>query len=285
MIDASTEALDRLLIQELISSYGALYDDGHLDEFETLFAEDAVMHISPDPGFFPLPVVGRAAISEAMRGRHAVVSAEATRRHVTTNTIFHSLTADTAMTSSFLTVLSTPHGGASELRGTGVYRDRLVKQGGRWLFAERRLTLDGLKPDTEAARPAAEPASSVAAGPSQSAATGAVEEEIVTEIGAELPDAISVYTRLDPEMFRAYRAFRSELLDTGIISRKDKMLMVLALLTATKQGDAMDMYARIARKEGATAQEVREACRVGILFSGGPGIVAASQAVVDHGAE
>ncbi|GIT00692.1 MAG: hypothetical protein CM1200mP26_24040 [Acidimicrobiales bacterium] len=32
----------------------------------------------------------------------------------------------------------------------------------------------------------------------------------------------------------------------------------------------MHMYAEIARKEGATAEEVRDAMRVGILFSGGP---------------
>ena len=32
------EAIDRLLIRELIDSYGTLYDDGRLDEFANLFA-------------------------------------------------------------------------------------------------------------------------------------------------------------------------------------------------------------------------------------------------------
>jgi len=59
--------------------------------------------------------------------------------------------------------------------------------------------------------------------------------------------------------------------------------MILAMLTALHQGDAMHMYAGIARKEGATAEEVLDALRVGILFSGGPGIVAASGAAVEFG--
>ena len=61
--------------------------------------------------------------------------------------------------------------------------------------------------------------------------------------------------------------------------------MVLALLTTHHQGEAMHMYAEIARNEGATAEEIRDAMRVGILFSGGPGIVAASGAVVKFGQE
>ena len=103
------------------------------------------------------------------------------------------------------------------------------------------------------------------------------------EIGSALPDDISIYTELDPEMFRAYRDFRTVLLDQGVIPRKDKLLMVLALLTALHEGEAMHMYAEIARNEGATGEEVRDAMRVGILFSGGPGIVAASGAAVRFG--
>jgi alkylhydroperoxidase/carboxymuconolactone decarboxylase family protein YurZ len=45
----------------------------------------------------------------------------------------------------------------------------------------------------------------------------------------------------------------------------------------------MYMYAEIARNEGATGAEIRDAMRVGILFSGGPGIVAASGATVKFG--
>lgn len=107
-----------------------------------------------------------------------------------------------------------------------------------------------------------------------------LEDEINAEIGKALPDAVSEYTRIDPELFRAYRDFRSVILDRGVVPRKDKLLMAIAILTATKQGDAMWMYASIAREEGATPEEIREALRVGVLFSGGPGIAAAAETAV-----
>jgi len=269
------EAIDRLLIRELIDSYGSLYDDGRLEEFGELFATDAQMTIDPDPGFFELPLVGRDDIREKMGERYAVVSAAAAqRRHVTTNTIFKSLSQTEASTESFGTILSAEKGGEPELRATGVYYDTFTKVDGEWRFQTRNLVLDGIKQDkSQASESAADPEMS------------SIEKEIVDEIGSPLPDAISLYTELDPEMFRAYRDFRTVLLDQGVISRKDKLLMVLALLTALHQGDAMHMYAEIARNEGATGEEVRDAMRVGILFSGGPGIVAASGAAVKFGQE
>tara|TARA_B100000700_G_scaffold246722_1_gene275785 strand:+ start:5962 stop:6792 length:831 start_codon:yes stop_codon:yes gene_type:complete len=267
------EAIDRLLIRELIDSYGSLYDDGRLEEFGELFAADAQMSIDPDPGFFELPLVGREDIRDKMGERYAVVSeGGAQRRHVTTNTIFKSLTPTEASTESFGTILSAEEGGEPELRATGVYYDTFTKVGGEWKIQTRHLVLDGIKQDKNQA--------SESAGDS---GMSSIEKEIVDEIGSPLPDEISLYTELDPEMFRAYRDFRTVLLDQGVIPRKDKLLMVLALLTALHQGDAMHMYAEIARNEGATGEEVRDAMRVGILFSGGPGIVAASGAAVRFG--
>ncbi len=267
------EAIDRLLIRELIDSYGSLYDDGRLEEFGELFAADAQMSIDPDPGFFELPLVGREDIRDKMGERYAVVSESgAQRRHVTTNTIFKSLTPTEASTESFGTILSAEEGGEPELRATGVYYDTFTKVCGEWKIQTRHLVLDGIKQDKNQA--------SESAGDS---GMSSIEKEIVDEIGSPLPDEISLYTELDPEMFRAYRDFRTVLLDQGVIPRKDKLLMVLALLTALHQGDAMHMYAEIARNEGATGEEVRDAMRVGILFSGGPGIVAASGAAVRFG--
>ena len=110
-----------------------------------------------------------------------------------------------------------------------------------------------------------------------------IEQEIEDEIGYDLPDVIARYTAIDPDMFAAYRQFRAELLDKGTMPRYQKLLMAIAILTATKQADAIDMYAAIARKEGASAAELREALRVGILFSGGPGIVAAAACADRYG--
>jgi alkylhydroperoxidase/carboxymuconolactone decarboxylase family protein YurZ len=268
------KAIDRLLIRETIDSYGTLYDAGRLEEFGNLFAEDAQLSFEPDPGFFKLPLVGRNEIREKMGQRYAEVSLTAQRRHVTTNTIFKTLDHSEAATESFGTILSVDFGGEPELRATGVYHDTFSKVAGQWKFKTRHLLIDGIKSDED---------SGSNLDQSSAVQMSALEKEIVDEIGSALPDAISQYTELDPEMFRAYREYRTVLLDQGVIPRKDKLLMVLALLTVLHQGDAMHMYAEIARNEGATAEEIRDAMRVGILFSGGPGIVAASGAVVKFG--
>jgi len=268
------EAIDRLLIRETIDSYGALYDAGQLDKFAELFTEDAQLTIEPDPGYFKLPLVGRDVIKEKMGQRYAEVSAVAQRRHVTTNTIFKSLNQTEAETQSFGTILSAEPGGAPELRAIGVYHDAFIKVGGEWKFKSRHLVLDGLNLNER---------NNSTETDKYNSEMNSLEKEIVNEIGSPLPDAISQYTKLDPEMFKAYRDFRAVLLDQGVIPRKDKLLMVLAVLTTLHQGEAMYMYAEIARNEGATGAEIRDAMRVGILFSGGPGIVAASGATVKYG--
>ena len=288
--ETARRALDRLMIREVIDSYGAHYDEQRMDDFDALFTDDAVLDFEPDPGYFPTPLVGKDMISLHMGERNAIVSKTAQRRHVTTNTSFQHLDDDTARTESFLTVLSVDHGGnAPVINATGVYRDVLHKVDGQWLIAERKATLDAVL----SAKPQPVTSDKASAGDDVAASAGTVdpmgktwadvESEIIDEIGTELPDEISQYAALDPEMFRAYRDFRFELLDQGVIARKDKLLMVLAVLTVLHQGDAMRMYAGIARKEGATPEEVLDALRVGILFSGGPGIVAASGAAVSFG--
>jgi uncharacterized protein (TIGR02246 family) len=147
--DPAREALDRHLILETISRYGYHYDEGDIDAFLDVFTDDAFVDITPDPGFFELPLRGHAAIRAAYAGRLEEVAATAQRRHVQTNTVIHELTPDTARATTFLSVFSVPHGGDAEIRGTGVYTDVLVKRDDRWLLADRRLKMDGLKPDEQ----------------------------------------------------------------------------------------------------------------------------------------
>ncbi|RZL84702.1 MAG: carboxymuconolactone decarboxylase family protein [Rhodococcus sp. (in: high G+C Gram-positive bacteria)] len=97
-----------------------------------------------------------------------------------------------------------------------------------------------------------------------------------SELGENLPDSHAAYESVDPELFENYLAWRSSILDTGTIPRAQKLLMVIALLTAQKSIPALKVYSAIARSQGVTAQELKEALRVGILFSGGAGVDAAS---------
>ncbi|RNM12168.1 carboxymuconolactone decarboxylase family protein [Nocardioides pocheonensis] len=99
------------------------------------------------------------------------------------------------------------------------------------------------------------------------------------EMGEHVVEAHAQYATVDEELYDAYLAWRSAMLDSGTIPRKDKLLMVIALLTAQRDIMPLKLYAQIARSQGATAQELKEALRVGILFSGGAGVDAASSVV------
>lgn len=139
------EALDRARIMDLIAGYAYFYDEGELDRFMDLFWEDATLDITPDPGFFPLPLVGRAAIDAAYRGRYAEVSVEARRRHIQSNTLFLATSPTEIRAATFLVAMSVPRDeGGVRLLGTGVYRDRFTCRDGEWRFQERNLTMDTL---------------------------------------------------------------------------------------------------------------------------------------------
>lgn len=106
--------------------------------------------------------------------------------------------------------------------------------------------------------------------------TSPILARMLDEVGSSLPQSHLDYARADEELFAAYHEWRGAILDTGVIPRRYKLLMVVALMTAQKSTEPLKLYASIARSQGASAQELKEALRVGVLFSGGAGIDAAS---------
>ncbi|MCY4394001.1 MAG: nuclear transport factor 2 family protein [Rhodospirillaceae bacterium] len=145
MLSARDAAASRQEISEVLCRYAVYVDDGEFDRLETLFASDATFDITPDPKIVALPAIGRQKVRETLEGRYDVVSKVDQRRHLITNIVIDELGDDEAVTRCFLTVLSVPKsGGPVELRGTGVYHDRLRRMDGSWLIAERRLVLDAL---------------------------------------------------------------------------------------------------------------------------------------------
>lgn len=143
--DAISALSSRLDIADLIAKYAVHLDAGEFDPLEALFTENAIFDITPDPGIVPVPVQGRRRIREVLEERYRVVSQQAQRRHVMSNTVIDEFSGGHAQSRTFLTVLSIPKGGGGpELHGTGVYNDRFELVDGRWLFAERRLEVDAL---------------------------------------------------------------------------------------------------------------------------------------------
>jgi len=260
-------------ILNLINAYPILFDKGDIEGVVSLFADDATVRIIPDPGFFPSELNGKEAIREAYLRRAKEVADGEWRRHLQLSAVVKHAAPGSAMVTSTFASLGRDTTGALVPLNTGIYEDEVAQEGDEWLIRSRTIRLDVASAED-------------GDGPVEVSADGDdLESEISREIGYQLPHAVAEYTKVDPAMFSAYREFRSELLDTGTLPRRLKLLMAISILTATKQGEAMDMYASIARQEGATPAEIREALRVGILFSGGPGIAAAASVAVKYGSD
>lgn len=100
--------------------------------------------------------------------------------------------------------------------------------------------------------------------------------DVAAWLGKEAaPESAFRYLKVDPDLFGAYRDFRSVLLDSGVLERKYKLLMALSVLTSHRAEEPMRVYTRLAKAEGASIDEIKDALRVGILFSGGMGMTAA----------
>ena len=140
--EVSRQALDRLLIAEVVARSSLHYDQGELDRFQELFSDDAEFIITPAPAFMKAPLRGREAIGRAMRVRYDVVSQTGTRRHVVTNMVFDELSPNRARARYYLTGISSNRTDSVEVLATGIYHDEFVKQDGAWLISGRRLQLD-----------------------------------------------------------------------------------------------------------------------------------------------
>jgi hypothetical protein len=136
---------DRIVIEgacrDLVNRYAALVDDGRADEVPDLFTEDGLW---ATPG---LEMRGRAELAEGF-GRRAR-RGERVSRHVCTNFHLSEVSDDEATGSVYLTLYRYDRADdaadpAPETRPAlvGVYRDRFVRAGTRWLIAERRLQVD-----------------------------------------------------------------------------------------------------------------------------------------------
>ena len=127
-------------IRDLVARYNANGDSGRFAPVLELFAADAVMHIPSGSHH------GRAAI-EAMFANAAAKtgSTDASRatfiRHFTATLQIDLESSDTASSRCYYQVL-TERG----LDHWGRYLDRYRCIEGRWLFAERKVTTDGMVP-------------------------------------------------------------------------------------------------------------------------------------------
>ncbi len=99
------------------------------------------------------------------------------------------------------------------------------------------------------------------------------------ELKSPLPHHIQRVAELAPEMFEAYNQWREQMLRDNALPRKQKLLIVVGIMTVLRADDALTLYSQIALNAGATKEELLDAMSVGALFAGGPGIVTMANAL------
>jgi hypothetical protein len=142
------ELVSRESIRDLIARYNHAGDRGRLGELVSCFAQDGVMDLE---GVAPL--TGRAAIQAHLMGvaeRLAANTRRATLRHHVSSVRIELSNAERAEAWSYFSVFT-----EIGLDHWGRYADRLVRQGDEWLFALRRVRVDGAAADSRMTTPPA----------------------------------------------------------------------------------------------------------------------------------
>src|SRR5262245_3450505 len=137
--------IEKLAIQELCARYCQTIDAQDSDGCADCFTADGVFE------FDGWAIEGRAALRE-----YAEVHARHLRcRYLTLNHLYEVL-GDTA-TGTSTTVVTLATQGGYKILGQAAYEDRLVKEGGRWRLASRRVRTDRLVADPDRAINLADP--------------------------------------------------------------------------------------------------------------------------------
>ena len=139
----------REAIRDLIARYNHAGDRGRLDELARCFAEDGAMDLEGVP-----LLVGRAAIhahlSGVVRGLAARTQRATLRHHVASVRILLQ-DRERAEAWSYFSVFT-----ENGLDHWGRYADRLVRRGDDWLFALRKVRVDGAAPGSRMVAPTAQ---------------------------------------------------------------------------------------------------------------------------------
>ncbi|MEO6389058.1 MAG: nuclear transport factor 2 family protein [Croceibacterium sp.] len=134
-------ASDRAEIEDLMARYLFALDYNDLDSFIAMFTDDAEFEFARGR------VQGRDTILETVKGFKKRIGEHykdedgnpAVLRHVLAHTAIR-VEGDRAWTRAQWFEMANDGPGKSLKMGTfGIYEDKLVRQDGRWLFAERRI--------------------------------------------------------------------------------------------------------------------------------------------------
>ena len=133
------DATNKLEIYELLARSAYALDERKLEVLEDTFSEGAAFVIDIAGVDGEVSFEGRDAIMGLMKNSMAEQSDQ--RRHVVTNVFIESTGDARAVAISNITLTSVEDG-AIRLVTSGLYRDEVVCEDGRWRIAGRRIELD-----------------------------------------------------------------------------------------------------------------------------------------------
>lgn len=125
---------DRAEIEGLVAAYGRYYDDGAIDDFVGLIADDACFY--PNwPGVAPEEVSGIEALRAFFTAARGQCDGTGPRPfHLATNVLIPRATATTAEVSVTMLYTEVLPGGAPEVKMVGQYDYHVEKRNGRWFI-------------------------------------------------------------------------------------------------------------------------------------------------------
>jgi uncharacterized protein (TIGR02246 family) len=127
-------------LENVLNRYSIAYDDNDMAEMADTFTDDAVLTMRIADGDLIGPFEGKEAVMKLMTD--SLAGQDDQRRHVTTNMVVRKETDDSAVVSSYLTLIQVKDGAAKVL-STARYDDELRREGdGAWRFTKRHIQLD-----------------------------------------------------------------------------------------------------------------------------------------------
>jgi 3-phenylpropionate/cinnamic acid dioxygenase small subunit len=128
-------------VQQFYSRQMRLLDDGQVDGWAETFTADGVFAANAHPE----PAVGRAAITAGARQAHAALTEQGIqRRHWLGMLDVEPQPDGTILARSYALILSTPRGGQAAVHLSCTCDDVIVREEGRLLVRERRVSRDDL---------------------------------------------------------------------------------------------------------------------------------------------
>jgi 3-phenylpropionate/cinnamic acid dioxygenase small subunit len=140
MSTSAMTALDYEEVRQLLARYNFAVDLGDFEGWADCFTEDGYFHCTPEGSPLTGMHKGRAALIAYAKTHYGF--AKGTARHWNWNLEIQG-DGQTATMRCYMAGLTAATAQVrAGVSGTGIYWDKLVKQGGKWLFASRHIHLD-----------------------------------------------------------------------------------------------------------------------------------------------